>query len=85
MGLFKRKNRNPDDLQPEDTINPDPPKEKVKWSKRPASESRTDGIKRAPGMTEWRGVGVGLVPVFLLTQHQTRRSSSSVSRHGSLS
>lgn len=41
MGLIKRKNRNPDDLQPEDVNNPDPPKDKVKWSKRPASESRT--------------------------------------------
>lgn len=39
MGLFKRKNRNPDDIQREDTNNNDPPKEKVKWSKRPASES----------------------------------------------
>lgn len=38
MGLFKRKNRNNDNLQSEDTNNHDAPKEKVKWSKRPASE-----------------------------------------------
>lgn len=40
MGLFNRKLRNPDDLQPDSggTEPIDPPKEKVKWSKRPASE-----------------------------------------------
>lgn len=52
MGLFKRKNRNQDDLQPEDTHTNDHPKEKVKWSKRPASEYTL--WHRTTAMTEWR-------------------------------
>lgn len=78
MPLFKRKNR---DLADADVVGDEPPKEKVKWSKRPASEYSGDGAPtiepRRQQRRQWQ--------CRQTTDSQTRRSSSSASRHGSRS